>query len=83
MANDGASPKQPTLIFDQEITTKSGKVIVNRFGATFKREDGSQGIRLESQPLMGDLVARTPQQRIERLKQLNPERSAGKDEIER
>jgi hypothetical protein len=75
--------KQPKLIFDQEITTKSGHVIVNRWGATFEREDGSQRIRLESQPLMGDLVARTPEQRIERLKHLNPERSAGKDEIER
>ncbi len=83
MTKDGAGPKQPTLIFDQEITTKSGKVIVNRFGATFQREDGSQGIRMESHPLMGDLVARTPQQRVERLKQLNAEKSADKDEMER
>lgn len=82
MTTDSAAPKQPTLIFDQEITTKSGKVIVNRFGATFDREDGSQGIRVEAWPTMGDLVARTPGQRMERLKQLGLQKSKDK-EIER
>ncbi len=83
MTNEAPKPKQPSLIFDQEITTKNGQVIVNRFGAAFEREDGSQGIKFDSHPLVGDLVARTPQQRVERLKQLNSEKSQAKDEIER
>jgi hypothetical protein len=83
MATDTPKPKQPSMIFDQEITTKNGHVIVNRFGAAFEREDGSHGVKFESHPLVGDLVVRTPQQRIERLKQLSSEKSHSKDEIER
>lgn len=83
MTDETPRPKQPSLIFDQEITTKNGQVIVNRFGAAFEREDGSHGVKFDSNPLIGDLVARTPQQRVERLKQLNSERSQTKDEMER
>lgn len=83
MKDETSKSKQPSLIFDQEITTKSGQVIVNRFGAAFLREDGSQGMKFESNPLIGDLVARTPQQRVERLKEINSEKAQAKDEIER
>jgi hypothetical protein len=74
--------KQPSLIMDQEITTKSGQVIMQRFGAMFQREDGSHEMTFESFPMKGASVARTPEQRMDRLKQLGLQKSKDK-EIER
>jgi hypothetical protein len=74
--------KQPSLIMDQEITTKSGQVIMQRFGAMFQREDGSHDISFEAYPMKGASVARTPELRMERLKQLGQQKSKDK-EIER
>lgn len=60
--------KQPSFILEQEITGKSGKVFTSRVGAMFEREDGTHGVKLDCVPLVGDLVARTPQQRLEQMK---------------
>lgn len=66
--SDAPKGKQPSFILEQEITGRTGKVYATRVGAMFEREDGSHGVRLESVPLIGDLVARTPAQRIEQIK---------------
>ena len=61
--------KGPSFVFEQEITGKDGKMFVQKFGAAFQREDGSHNMVFDAQPLRGQPVMRTPEQRLEAMKE--------------
>jgi hypothetical protein len=60
--------KTPRYIIDQEIPLKSGQVLTNRMGAAFEREDGALRILLDAEARRGELIMRTPEQRLEAMK---------------
>lgn len=68
--NDGDQTKRPSFIAYQVREADEDKSFFNRIGAAFAHKDG-QGhtIDLDAMPVNGRVVLRTPQERLQEMKE--------------